>query len=160
MVFYNLWQDVGEVKVNNVGDEVRPNVERVNQWQTALLRDGSGFYSMPFVFYFEEGNHSLELEYISGDMAIDKLYVSPYNQLSSYKEEDSCTEILPCGILSALTETILLKCSILMRSPSFNCLDGLAGLPFTKTLPWSETSLATVRLFISLDTFKNLSNLT
>lgn len=31
-------------------------------------------------------------------------------------------------------------------------------MPFTKIRPKSETSFATVLLFINLDTFKNLSN--
>ena len=82
-----------------------------------------------------------------------------YYFISSYKEDASCTEILPCGILRTFTLTDLLKCSILIMSPSFNCLEGFAGLSLTKTRPWSETSFATVRHFISLDTFKNLSNL-
>ena len=37
--------------------------------------------------------------------------------------------------------------------------DALAGLSFTSTRPASQASLATVRRLISLETFKNLSNL-
>jgi hypothetical protein len=44
-------------------------------------------------------------------------------------------------------------------SPTLTSLDGFATLPFIDMCPPLAASAATVRLFISLDTFKYLSSL-
>lgn len=60
---------------------------------------------------------------------------------------------------STSTLTSLLPNCIIMISPCFTLAEAFAGFPLTDTLPASQASFATVLLFISLDTFKNLSNL-
>ena len=51
----------------------------------------------------------------------------------------------------------LLPKETLTTSPTFTSLDGFATLPLISILPPSQASAATVRLLITLDTFKNLS---
>lgn len=81
-----------------------------------------------------------------------------YSFKFSYKDGASCTLTLFCGIFKTLTQTVLFAYSIFIISPSFNCFEGFAGLLLTRTRPMSETSLATVLLFINRETFKYLSN--
>ena len=57
------------------------------------------------------------------------------------------------------TLTSLLPKPIVILSPTLTSADAFAGRPLMVTLPASQASLATVRLFISLVTFKYLSNL-
>ena len=66
---------------------------------------------------------------------------------------------LPVGTFRTFAFVVRVAYSISIISFSLICFAGFAGFPFTKTLPISETSLATVLLLINRDTFKNLSNL-
>ena len=72
-----------------------------------------------------------------------------------YKVDASCTLTFPSGTIETSNFSVLFAYSISIISPTFNCLAGFAGFPLTSTRPISETVLATVLLFISLDTFKN-----
>ena len=51
----------------------------------------------------------------------------------------------------------LLPNSTRMMSPTLTSVPALATLSLTKTRPWSQASLATVRLFISREFLRNLS---
>jgi len=55
------------------------------------------------------------------------------------------------------TFVILFPNCISITSPSFTSAPALTTLPLIFTRPWSHASLASVRLLISLDTFKYLS---
>lgn len=46
---YRKWQDMGEITVNTLGDEVRPDVVEIKEWQTALLWDQAGLYETPLL---------------------------------------------------------------------------------------------------------------
>src|SRR5574344_882214 len=63
------------------------------------------------------------------------------------------------GTFVIFTRTVRFAYSISITSPTFICFAGFDGFLFTNTRPISDTSFAIVLLFISLDTFKNLSNL-
>ncbi|GAT35638.1 ribosomal RNA binding protein involved in 50S [Listeria monocytogenes] len=59
---------------------------------------------------------------------------------------------------SIFAVTILGPKRITSSSPDFTLVPGFAVTPFTAMRPFSATSFATVRLLISRDTFKYLSN--
>ena len=84
IVFRSKWVDNGEVMINSLGDEVRPEVITVAEWQTTFLTDADGNGSLPFAFWLDAGKHSITLEYVSNDMAIDTLKIVPYSEPSSY----------------------------------------------------------------------------
>lgn len=86
-------------------------------------------------------------------MPVEKLYLISY----------ICFELsfVTCSV-TAVTSTFvrLLPNCISMISPTFTSVPGFAGLPLILTCPVSQASLASVRRFINLDTFKYLSILT
>ena len=89
IVFHSKWVDNGEVTVNSLGDEVRPGAKAVSEWQKAYLTDSDGNLSLPFAFMLSAGQHSITLEYVSNDMAIDAIYIEPYIEPSDYKTVSS-----------------------------------------------------------------------
>ena len=86
VAFTRLFKDEGEVKTNNVGDQVRPSVVEVKTWQNTLLYDASGYYSTPLIFVLEAGEHTVGLTHISQDLAISAVTVEPYVPVESYQE--------------------------------------------------------------------------
>ncbi len=86
VAFTRLFKDEGEIKTNNVGDQVRPTVKEVKMWQNAVLFDSSAYYATPLIFALNAGEHTLALEHISQDMAISAVTVEPYIPLESYDE--------------------------------------------------------------------------
>jgi len=85
IVFYRQWMDSGDTIVNSVGDEVRPNVVEKTGWQTVKVRDSSGFYGEPLVFYFDEGTNEITMQYLTQDMVIDSMVLRPYSPLVTYE---------------------------------------------------------------------------
>ena len=86
VAFARRYKDVGEVWVNNIGDEVRPSVEEISCWQEKQLYDANGYYSMPLCFPLEAGEHSLSLTYGTQDMYIASVVLEPYATLPTYAE--------------------------------------------------------------------------
>ncbi|MBO5359035.1 MAG: extracellular solute-binding protein [Clostridia bacterium] len=84
--FYHLFEDNGEVRVNSIGDEVRPSVQVIECWQSQYLRDSGGYYTTPLIFPLKAGTHTLTLSYASQDVAISKLTVEPYKPVGTYDE--------------------------------------------------------------------------
>ena len=89
IVFRSKWVDDGEVMINSMGDEVRPEVRTVDEWQTMYLTDSDANISLPFAFWFDSGAHTITLKYVSNDMAIDSIGIMPYTVPPSYSEVSS-----------------------------------------------------------------------
>lgn len=70
ITFDRFWKDEGEPRVNNVGDEIRPNQVEVRHWAEFRLTDYLGLYSEPFLFYLPQGDHTLTMEWVEEPVAI------------------------------------------------------------------------------------------
>ena len=81
-----------------------------------------------------------------------------FQLITSYSESASSLRTAS-GIASTRTLSTLEPKVTWISSPILSSSPGFATLPFTSTLPCSHASLATVRRFIILEFFKNLSNL-
>jgi len=84
ITFARKWQDVGEVRVNSIGDEVRPDVEEIKEWQEDFLYDNMGYSAEPIIFPLSSGSNTLSMEYVSQTMAIDTILIEPYKGLAGY----------------------------------------------------------------------------
>jgi len=84
ITFARKWQDVGDVRVNSVGDEVRPDIEEIKEWQEDFLYDSMGYSAEPLIFPLYSGSNIISLEYISQTMAIDTIKIEPYEPLADY----------------------------------------------------------------------------
>ncbi|HOJ09397.1 MAG TPA: extracellular solute-binding protein [Clostridiales bacterium] len=122
IVFYHDWEDKGEIIKNSIGDEVRPSVKAKKSWQHVIIKDGSGFYSIPLVFYFEEGEHELSMNYVSQDMAISDLVFVPYKEIKSYekvsKSHNSETKAKEIMLTFEAEDTVITKNDATLRIES------------------------------------------
>lgn len=84
--FRHLWKDNDDIKVNTLGDEVRPSYEEVHRWQTLIFQDSQGLYDAPYALYFEAGEHTVQLEYLSADMLAGEFRVEPAGRAVTYEE--------------------------------------------------------------------------
>lgn len=86
ITFARKWKDSGEVRINSIGDEVRPDVEEIEEWQDIYITDSMGYSAEPMIFPLSIGNHTVSMEYISQTMAIDTICIEPYESLDSYND--------------------------------------------------------------------------
>ncbi len=86
VIFYRMWRDSGEPTVNTLGNEVLPTIEEIPGYNAVDICDGYGYYATPLIFYFDIGRHTVSFEYVSQDMAVKYLKLSPYKELPSYRE--------------------------------------------------------------------------
>ena len=86
IVFQRYWRDSGPIKVNANGDDIRPTQEEVLGWRVQTVRDFSGFYNGPYLFYFEPGIHTLSLISLRDSMAIGQIRFVPPRRIPSYFE--------------------------------------------------------------------------
>lgn len=76
----------GEIKTNVAGNDIKPEVTEIFQWNEIPLRDVTGYVSSPFVFAFEKGTHTLRLTGVRGEVAIEKIRLSAPEKLPTYQE--------------------------------------------------------------------------
>lgn len=84
IVFRSRWVDNGEITENSLGDQVKPNVISESVWQTYYLSDSGASSSLPFIFEFSSGTHTVELTYVNNDMAVGNFYLKPYSEIPDY----------------------------------------------------------------------------
>lgn len=89
ITFASEWTDDGDIKINGIGDEVRPNMVLLKNWQTTYLRDSSAYYATPLLFYLDEGDHTFSLEFIKEEIAIENIKVTGYKEPVTYEELSS-----------------------------------------------------------------------
>lgn len=84
--FYRYYIESGEVRTNEIGDEVWPTQEEVVQWMTQGAYDSSGYDPEPMTFYLSAGKHTLKLGYVDQPMAIGEVRVVGKQEIASYAE--------------------------------------------------------------------------
>lgn len=84
--FYRYYIESGEVRINEIGDEVWPTQEEVVQWMTQAAYDSSGYDPEPMTFYLSEGKHTLTLGYVDQPMAISGVRLVGKQDILSYAE--------------------------------------------------------------------------
>lgn len=86
ITFTRIWQDGGEVKVDNQGNEIRPTQVEAYEWQTAYCKDNMGYITEPYQFYFEKGKNTLALEAVNEPLILRKLVIKGIEQDKTYAE--------------------------------------------------------------------------
>ncbi len=81
-----MWIADGEPVKNAAGDEVRPLMKQLEQWQNEELYDAEGEFSEPLQIYLEKGTHKFEFEYLSMDAYIASFFLDTYTKAKSYNE--------------------------------------------------------------------------
>ncbi len=86
LVFERVWKDAGPIVVDNRGNEVRPSQVENFYWIETSFEDYMGYETVPYKFYFEKGENSIEFESITEPMAIGELSLVPAIDNITYEE--------------------------------------------------------------------------
>ena len=81
----------GEIRLDSRGNQVRPSQKQIGMWRTTPLWDVEGLYTLPLLFYLEEGEHELTLDIIKGYFALEYLKLCNFDALPSYEEYKNST---------------------------------------------------------------------
>ena len=73
MAFTRLWQDGGEVRTDNQGNQIRPTQVEVYDWQIARFKDAMGYVAEPYRFYFHAGENILAIQAVSEPMILGEV---------------------------------------------------------------------------------------
>ncbi len=118
--FTRIWTDGGDVRVDNQGNELRPEQVEIFDWQSAYFRDDMGYIVEPYQFFFTKGNNELTLVADNEPMYIRKLelqgikdpvtyadYISQYSSASSSTNAAQFSEIIQGETSTARSESSL-----------------------------------------------------
>lgn len=86
LVFTRVWTDDGEKRMDNRGNEIRPSQIEKPRWENTYFKDYVGYFTEPYLFYFEEGENTIRLESTSEPMAISSLVIGQQKEYASYDE--------------------------------------------------------------------------
>lgn len=86
ITFTRIWQDGGEIKLDNQGNQIRPTQVEAYEWQEAYCKDNMGYITRPYQFYFEKGLNTLTLESVNEPMVLRKLSIVPIQDTQNYEE--------------------------------------------------------------------------
>ena len=85
LCFSRLWVDVGEVRKDNQGNEIRPSQTEKFEVQSAFFRDDMGYETQPYQFCFEQGENTLSLKAVNEPMIIRSIKLAPAKDYASYE---------------------------------------------------------------------------
>lgn len=84
--FSHLWRDKDDIRINSIGDEVRPTTYEDVKWQTFDFSDSEGLYALPLKFRLTAGKHTVSLSYMSGSFYIGEFRVGIKSDPVNYTE--------------------------------------------------------------------------
>lgn len=86
-IFQRVWKDEKQdFDRDDRGNELAPNQIEEHQWREEAFIDAGGFYEKPFKFHLTQGTHSITLNSVKEPLIIDKLILSPQEDVPSYSE--------------------------------------------------------------------------
>ena len=68
------------------GNELRPNKEYIEEWNTYRFIDSTGYYTGTLQFYLNEGENTIALESARESVVIDTITIEAAEQLPTYEE--------------------------------------------------------------------------
>lgn len=84
--FTRLWTNKEEVKQDNQGNDVRPTQVDKPDWIKGYFKDDLGYYSEPYLFYFEKGINTIGLESVNEPVVIKKLTLQAIKEIPTYTD--------------------------------------------------------------------------
>ena len=85
LLLQRLYKNKGAIKTDARGNEIRPEKEEVNGFQTAYITDRQRIYETLW-FLFDEGENTVRLEFARGGIAVEKISLTPYTPAVGYAE--------------------------------------------------------------------------
>ena len=81
-----VWTDLGDVRRDNRGNEIRPMQVEAPRWESTYLKDSMGYITAPYAFYFEKGVNTIRFRPINEPIVIRALTLENKRQLPTYAE--------------------------------------------------------------------------
>lgn len=85
LCFSRLWTDVGEVRKDNQGNDIRPSQVERFEWQRAFCRDDMGYQTEPYAFFFHAGENTITLTSVNEPVIIGGMTLTPITVYDSYE---------------------------------------------------------------------------
>ena len=83
IILPKIWKYKDSIRQDKRGNDLLPQKEQVEDWQSVVLTDSTGTFCQPFEFFIEEGMHTLSLSGIRGTMAVSEIrFFSPESPIS------------------------------------------------------------------------------
>ncbi|MBQ8292898.1 MAG: extracellular solute-binding protein [Bacilli bacterium] len=79
-------------EVDTKGNDVKPKQQENPELRTAYFKDDMGYTTEPYMFYFEKGMNTIELDAVKENILIDKLTVESIQEGMSYEEYKASNE--------------------------------------------------------------------
>lgn len=70
---------------DNNGNELKPDKVLLEEWNTYVMHDSSGYYNDPLKFYFSEGEHLLTLQTVKEPIAIKRIKLKKVETAPDYE---------------------------------------------------------------------------
>ncbi len=86
LCFSRLWTDVGEVRKDNQGNDIRPSQVERFEWQRAFCRDDMGYQTEPYAFFFHTGENTISLNAVNEPVIIGGITLTPITVYQSYEQ--------------------------------------------------------------------------
>lgn len=114
-------QSTDDFEVDAVGNDIKPTVTQIKEWQTVELSDSNGYISHPFVFVLTPGEHKIRFSGIRGSFKVGEITFTSYDEPITYKEYiESCKAK---GYTSPDADTIIIE------GEKFNYKNSITLLP-------------------------------
>ncbi len=78
------WEDASEIRKDSKDNELKPTQVEKDKWINYPVKDKEGLFNYPYIFYLDEGTHTLTLEGIRTNIALKSLTFKNYEALPEY----------------------------------------------------------------------------
>ena len=80
------WKDASDIRKDSKDNELKPTQTEKDKWVTYPVKDKEGLFNDPYIFYLEEGEHTLTLEGIRTNIALKSMTFKNYEELPAYNK--------------------------------------------------------------------------
>ena len=84
--FLRAWTEEADPVLDANGDEIKPKLAQVAEWDTNKVTDVDGMIETPFRYLLTAGTHTLTLEYVNADMYVGDIRLVPSEEYKTYAE--------------------------------------------------------------------------
>lgn len=139
LTFSRLWTDKSAPAKDNRGNELRPTQIENASWTGAYFKDHTGYYSEPYLFYFQKGKNKIGLKAVNEPVAIKSLSLKAVKEEPSYDEYIAASpKIEQADAAKNFKDVIQGEASTLRSSPSLYATYDRSS---SKTEPYSASKI-------------------
>lgn len=85
--FSRIWKNKNPIEKDENDNEKRPSQVESPMWKTTYLIDYMGYEREPYLFYFEQGKNTIELESVQDMMLIRQFTLEQAEKIPTYEEK-------------------------------------------------------------------------